>query len=332
MENNIFKPLIESLAECIPIAWDMFGNLSYRLWTGRKYEGDEIVINEGDIVETESIRMYEYYATEDFNISKLDNVVKYSFIEGEKKGVSCCIGYTVEGEQKVFDALEGHAIVGGASRWGKSSFLNVLITNIMRTYTENEVMFLGCDFKKSDVYYFRKYKHFRGMSTNKQEFLAQIRGLEKEIQKRADILDKANCRNVIKYNEKNDVKLSYIIFVIDELIQLVVDRECKELLHTFMSKCASYGIYAILASQDLTKETIGRCKMNCSQVIGFHTFDETDSTTLMGKGYDLQDITTKGRCKIRNSEGVVETQVFYISEEQIDEILKPFEKDNSIKA
>ena len=110
--------------------------------------------------------------------------------------------------------------------------------------------------------------------------------------------------------------MSYIIFVIDELIQVVSDKESRERLHTFMSKCASYGIYFILASQDCTKEVIGRCKMNCSQIIGFHTFDSTDSDTLIGKNNNLQDITVKGRCKIKNSEGISEVQIFYLEEDE----------------
>jgi hypothetical protein len=65
--------------------------------------------------------------------------------------------------------------------------------------------------------------------------------------------------------------------------------------------------------------------MNCPQVIGLRTNDETDSITLIGKGYNLQDITVKGRCKIKNSDGVNEVQTFYISEEEIEASLKPFE-------
>ena len=38
--------------------------------------------------------------------------------------------------------------------------LGVFITNIIRTYTKNEVCFIGCDYKKSDVYYFKKYNHY----------------------------------------------------------------------------------------------------------------------------------------------------------------------------
>ncbi|WP_440249866.1 FtsK/SpoIIIE domain-containing protein [Dialister succinatiphilus] len=320
----MFKPLIDALFDAVPVAWDMYSNFIYRLVTGRKFE-DTIEVLEGDIMEVENIVKYEYIPTEEIkDMSKEMNVIKFIFIEGEKEGIKACIGYDIEGNLKNFDMLEGHAIVGGASRWGKSSFLNVFITNITKTYTRNEVCFLGCDYKKADVYYFRNYNNFLGMSTNKKEFMDQMKWLEKEMSKRADILDEANCRNVINYNKKHDTKISYIIVVIDELIQVVSDKDCKDKLHLIMSKCASYGIYFLLATQDCTKETIGRCKMNCSQIVGFHTFDQTDSDTLIGKGYDLQDINVKGRCKIKNSEGIVETQIFYLEEDEIEEMLKPY--------
>ena len=320
----MFKPLIDALFDAVPVAWDMYSNFIYRLVTGRKFE-DTIEVLEGDIMEVENIVKYEYIPTEEIkDMSKEMNVIKFIFIEGEKEGIKACIGYDIEGNLKIFDMLEGHTMVGGASRWGKSSFLNVFITNITKTYTRNEVCFLGCDYKKADVYYFRNYNNFLGMSTNKKEFMDQMKWLEKEMSKRADILDEANCRNVINYNKKHDTKISYIIVVIDELVQVVSDKDCKDKLHLIMSKCASYGIYFLLATQDCTKETIGRCKMNCSQIVGFHTFDQTDSDTLIGKGYDLQDINVKGRCKIKNSEGVVETQIFYLDEDKMEELLKPY--------
>ena len=292
------------------------------------YTAKAIVTEEKEeIIKTENILKYEYFPIEKVNTDKKDNILKYTFIEGDKMGIRACIGYNMEEELQVIDILDGHIVVGGASRWGKSNFLNVFITNIIKTYTPNEVQLAGSDFKKSDVYYFRKYKHFEnaGVSTDKEGFLNQIKALEKEMERRANILDKTNCRNAISYNKKNDTKMTYIVFIVDELIQVTIDTECRNKLHNIMSKCASYGIYFILASQDLTKDVIGRCKMNCSQVVGFHTFDQTDSDTLIGKGYNLQDITVKGRCKIKNSDGVNEVQTFYISEEEIEDTLKPFE-------
>ena len=286
------------------------------------YDSNRIELD--PVIEVDNIVKYEYHPVDNFEQIGLKDKIIFTYTEGEKEGVQAFIGYDSDNNLKSFDMLEGHTMVGGASRWGKSSFLNVFITNITKTYTRNEVCFLGCDYKKADVYYFRNYNNFLGMSTNKEEFMAQMKWLEKEMNKRADILDKANCRNAINYNKKYDTKISYIIFVIDELIQVVSDKDCKDKLHLIMSKCASYGIYFLLATQDCTKETIGRCKMNCSQIVGFHTFDQTDSDTLIGKGYNLQDINVKGRCKIKNSEGIVETQIFYLDEDKMDEMLKPY--------
>ena len=318
----LFRPLINALFDVVPVVWDAYSNAVYKLVTGVKFE-DKIEVEEDDEIQTYNICKYEYIPTESFDICKVNKVITFEFIEGEKEGLKANIGYSLDGNLKIFDMLEGHTMVGGASRWGKSSFLNEFITNIMLTYTPNEVIFAGCDFKKSDIYYFRKYNHFTGgVSTNKNEFKNQINSLKKEMDKRSEILDKANCRNAITYNKKYDNKMTYIIFVIDELVQLVRDKECREMLHTTMSVCASYGIYFILASQDFTKDTIGKCKMNCSQIVGFHTLDETDSVTLIGKDHNLQDINVKGRCKIKNSEGIVETQIFYLEEDKIEELLK----------
>ena len=286
------------------------------------YDSNRIELD--PVIEVDNIVKYEYHPVDNFEQIGLKDKIIFTYTEGEKEGVQAFIGYDLDNNLKSFDMLEGHTMVGGASRWGKSSFLNVFITNITKTYTRNEVCFLGCDYKKADVYYFRNYNNFLGMSTNKKEFMDQMKWLEKEMSKRADILDEANCRNVINYNKKHDTKISYIIVVIDELVQVVSDKDCKDKLHLIMSKCASYGIYFLLATQDCTKETIGRCKMNCSQIVGFHTFDQTDSDTLIGKGYDLQDINVKGRCKIKNSEGVVETQIFYLDEDKMEELLKPY--------
>ena len=106
-----------------------------------------------EVIETNNIIKYEYYPVENINLeNKEENIIKYIFIEGEKEGIKSCMGQDLEGNNISIDLLEGHTVVGGASRWGKSNFLNVFITNIIRTYTKNEVCFIGCDYKKSDVY------------------------------------------------------------------------------------------------------------------------------------------------------------------------------------
>ena len=336
--ENALQPLVSGLVEVSPSLWKHTKRIGkywlmlpfdcskilFDIATGRyEYVTDEKELSLKDQLEINNVVKYKYFPLDDLERSFINpKFIKYEYIEGDKKSIKACVGCNMEGEPKWFDILDGHALVGGASRWGKSSFLNAFITYILMTYTEREVVLGGCDFKKSDIYYFRKFKHFTGeVATNTSEFLQAMSNLEKEMNKRAEILDKANCRNVISYNEKYDKKFTYIIYVIDELPLLTSDKKCADKLRLIMGQCASYGIYFILATQDSTKESIGKCKMNVSQIVGFHTKDETDSKTLINSDI-LKDITVKGRCFIDSGAEMEEAQIFFLEEDEIEELLK----------
>ena len=336
--ENALQPLVSGLVEVSPSLWKHTKRIGkywlmlpfdcskilFDIATGRyEYVTDEKELSLKDQLEINNIVKYEYYPLDELERSSVNqNLVKYEYIEGEKKGVRACVGCNMEGEPKWFDILEGHTLVGGMSEWGKGGFLNAFITSILLSYTPNEVAFMGCDFIKKDIYYFRRYKHFiNDIATNKNEFLKHMDKLETIMNQRAKIIDEYNCRSVKNYNSRYDKKMTYIIYVLDELPQVTHDKECSDKLKLIMQKCRSYGIYFILATQDATKDTIGKCKMNCSQTVGFRTRDTTDSKTLINNEI-LETIRVRGRCFIDNSEGMEETQIFYVSEEQMEDLLK----------
>ena len=277
----------------------------------------------------ENISKYEYYPVGISDILEDKNIIRYQYTEGEKDGVSFYLGNDVnnEGEKVKIDILDGSILIGGMTGAGKSNILNVLITSLMLTYTPNEVSFLGCDLADADVSYFYKYKHFINMSTTHNGFLEQVNWFRNKYKERMKILKETNCRNVVNYNKKNDKKMTYFVFVIDEVVLLSVNEKCKKELHQIMSHGRKAGFYFILCMQDATKDSIGKCKMNCPQIIGLKTNDETDSNTIIGKNHNLQDINIVGRCKIRNKNGVKEVQSFYIEEDEMERLLKHNLKD-----
>ena len=289
------------------------------------YDSNEIV--EDPTIETDNIVKYEYMPTESFNECKIDNTIKYQFIEGEKDGLSFYLGKDLEGNDFKINILDGSLLIGGMTGAGKGNILNVLVTSLMLTYTEREVIFLGCDITQSDVYYFGNYKHFKGMSSTHSKFLEQVEWLENKFKERAKILNESNCRNVISYNKKHDKKMSYFVFVIDEVVLLTRNNKCKEKLHDIMCIGRKYGCYFVLCLQDATKDTIGKCKMNCPQVIGLKTNDETDSNTIIGKNQNLQDIKEAGRCKVKTKKGITEVQSMFIDEDEIERLLRPYLKE-----
>ena len=219
----------------------------------------------------ENITKYEYYPVGISDILEDKNIIRYQYTEGEKDGVSFYLGNDVnnEGEKVKIDILDGSILIGGMTGTGKSNILNVLITSLMLTYTPNEVSFLGCDLADADVSYFYKYKHFINMSTTHNGFLEQVNWFRNKYKERMEILKEANCRNVVNYNKKNDKKMTYFVFVIDEVVLLSANEKCKKELHQIMSHGRKAGFYFILCMQDATKDTIGKCKTNtvgCSYI------------------------------------------------------------------
>lgn len=332
--NNILEPLVDSLIgatgllfKAAYMGFDTLGNIMYRIIEGKPFETSTEELEEGVVID--NIVKYKFIPVDSFiNINKNNKLIRYEYIEGEKEGVKACIGCDMEGNYKWLDMLDGHLLVGGATDWGKSSVINVFLTSIMQNYTTNEVILGGCDPKASDIYYFRQFKHFEsvGVSTDIDGFIKQMGALKREMDRRAEILENANCRNVKKYNEVSEDKLPYIVFIIDELPQIMANEKCKKELHLIMAKARSYGAYFILITQDGTKESIGKCKMNCNQVIGFHTKDATDSNTLINDDR-LYKIKDKGRCYFTNGkEDFVETQIFFIEEEEMEDILSKYKK------
>ena len=326
--SNFLEPLVNSLYDsailCLKAStkvYDMWGNLVYRIVEGKPYIGDNNVIDK-------SIK-YRFLPLEDLEIK---STIDYEYKEGDKNGLKACVGYEIDNNKPVWvNMLESHLLVAGASRWGKSNVINVILTSLMMSYTPNEIGFLLCDYKNADLKQFERYKHVRGkVSTCKSEFLNQLELVKKEMDKRAKILSNADCLNAINYNKVSKAKLTYIIFVIDELVQLTHDKTCREELHLIMSRCASYGIYFILVSQDCTKEVIGRCKMNVSHTIGLHTRDKSDSDMII-KNAELEDIRVVGRAKY-DCKDLIEFQSFYITEEQIKDLLKSLLKESKVKA
>lgn len=327
----LFRPLINALFDVVPVVWDAYSNAVYRLVTGVKFE-DKIEVED---IEINNEVLYEYVPLfeEDktnFKKFKLDNKIVYEYIEGNKEGLRACVGVDVNGNNVWFNMLNSHLLIGGMARRGKSSLIRSILLGFMLSYTPNEVRFLLCDYKRADVKLFERYKHSIGKcSTNKEEFLKQLEWLYKQKEERTKWLEKYDELNMVDYNNNPNIKekFPYIVFVVDELPQVMNDEECQRKLHLTMSELTYVGIYFILATQDCSKNVIGRCKMNCSQTFGFQTRDETDSKLLMPTG-NLQDIKIVGRCKYDDMGEILEFQTYFTTVKDVRDRLEYLLKDN----
>lgn len=350
-EGNLFAPLASSLHDTVKQipnaidsvldlganmgkgafklaceALDCYGDIIYRVIEGKPYI-ENIEANTEEEISIENIQgKYKFHAIDQFKEFRLGNKISYVGVEGEKEGLKAYVGVDAEGEYYPLDILRGHLLIGACSEWGKSNLINIYMTNLIRTYTENEFRYMLCDYKSMDLMQFEGYKHCIGNCVNdKKGFLKQVDYLEKEYKRRSSYVREKGYLNVKDFNEdmENEEKFPYIIYIIDELPMVVADNQSKTRLIELMRMCRVGGIYLILATQDARKATIDAVRMLVSQVVGLHTSTKTDSDTLIPEA-DLHKIDVRGRFKIEVGGEINEVQSFYLKAKEIKEVLKNF--------
>lgn len=268
----------------------------------------------------------EYMPIESLDLASIPTMCKFKEVNVAKiDNLKICLGIGGNNQKVYFDMLNSHLLICASARWGKSSLVTCMMVSFLLFHGGYKVKFLLCDYKRADIKRFEGCNGVQGKcSVNDFEFKEQIKWLYKQADERAIILEESGYMNVIEYNASNKTKIPYIIFVIDELPQVMQDKDAKEMLHMAMAKLPYAGIYFICITQDCSKETIGKMKMNVSQKIGLHVSDKTDSDMVI-RGANLEEIRDRGRCKIDDGE-LTEFQSFFLDKNEVEAYLKGFKK------
>lgn len=258
------------------------------------------------------------------NLGSFDNYTlpeKCSY-ESLKKDINntlkCYVGVNIRGVQEIDFFKDGSLLVGGASRWGKTSLLYSILLSLMDRYDSEYLKIVLVDFKQVDLVRLDKYKHVvSDCITDINRFKSLLSWIENECNNRAKLFRNYDVANIQEFNNLNTNKLQPLIIVIDEIAQILTgDKketdEVKSWLHRIICKCMAFGIYFIVCTQELSRDTLGKMKINFTQSAGVKCADKTASDLIIKNG-NLEDITVKGRCKIDNSDGITEFQSYLVT-------------------
>ena len=146
------------------------------------------------------------------------------------------LGKTISNETFVADlAKMPHLLMAGATGQGKSVGLNAILASLLYKKHPSQVKFVLVDPKKVELTLFNKIeRHFlaklpdtdEAIITDTKKVINTLNSLCIEMDQRYDLLQNAQCRNIVEYNKKfiarklnpNDGHryLPYIVLVIDE--------------------------------------------------------------------------------------------------------------------
>lgn len=192
------------------------------------------------------------------NVCLGDLIFEDTFKNSESKTVFC-LGKDVGGDTVYADiAKMPHVIVAGATGMGKSVCINSIIASILYKATPDEVRFILIDPKNVEFVGYRNIPHLlHPVITDAKEAAGALMWAVEEMERRYELLERAEVRKLDSYNEKVRENpelgnpIPKIIIAIDELsdIMSMAKRPAEDLIMSIAQKARAAGIHLIIGTQ-----------------------------------------------------------------------------------
>ncbi len=231
-------------------------------------------------------------------------VTSEKFLNAKKMALPIAIGRTISNEVFVFDlAKTPHVLMAGATGQGKSVGLNAVLTSLLYYKHPSELKLVLVDPKKVELTLYSKIeRHYLAklpdaadaIITDTSQVVRTLNSLCIEMDNRYELLKKAQCRNIIEYNEKFCSRhlnpehghryLPYIVLIFDEFADCIMTagREVESPVARLAQLARAIGIHLIVATQRPSVNIItGVIKANFPARIAFRVSSSVDSRTIL---------------------------------------------------
>ena len=238
------------------------------------------------------------------------------------------LGKDVAGANWLYDVSKTpHLLVAGATNSGKSVCLNAIIASLLYQNSADSLRFIMVDPKRVELPAYNGIPHLlTPVITEVSKTINALKWCSNEMDRRYDLLNQSGKKNIKSYNETAKEKMPYIVFIIDELADLMVtaakDIEGSIIRLTQMSRAV--GIHLILATQRPSVDVItGLIKANIPARIAFSVASAIDSKTildcsgaekLLGKGDMLFSAAEMSKPKRLQGAYLSDDEIFRITE------------------
>ena len=219
------------------------------------------------------------------------------FVETESL-LTLAIGKTTSGEISTLDLSKmPHLLIAGTTGSGKSVCINTIICSILYSATPDEVKFVMIDPKKVEMTLYKKLQGYHLLKmedisepivTSVDNAILALRALEKEMDRRYNVLADAIVRNISEYNEKmvktNEKIMPYVVLVVDELADLMMlsAKDVEAPIARLAQLSRAVGIHLVIATQRPSVDVItGVIKANFPSRIAFQVASKIDSRTII---------------------------------------------------
>ena len=263
--------------------------------------------------------------------------------------VPLVLGKDVAGNDLIFDLTKApHLLVAGATGSGKSVCLNAILCGFLMSRTPEQLRLILVDPKRVEFTCYNDLPHLLVPVINDPKKVAfGLRWAIMEMEKRYRLLQKAGCRNIVGYNNRqvaqqeelfdggaaapapaapDDMpeKLPYIVIVVDEVadIMAAVGKEIEPAIARLTSLSRAVGIHLILATQRPSVDVItGTIKSNIPGRIAFKVSQSNDSRTILDSP-GAEELIGKGDLLfLKEGSQLMRAQGAWVGDDEIERVV-----------
>ena len=196
------------------------------------------------------------------------------------------LGKDISGRAVFFDLSEmPHLLVAGTTGSGKSVMLNGLLTSLLLTTDPRQVKMVLIDPKRVELSQFGRVPHLiTPVVTDVKKAANALTWGVAEMERRYEVLERNGVRSLEGYNTKAEVPMPYVVVVIDELADLMMQAGAKveDAIIRLAQKARAVGIHLVVATQRPSVDVItGMIKANIPSRIAFAVSSQVDSRVIM---------------------------------------------------
>ncbi len=196
------------------------------------------------------------------------------------------LGKDVAGKVWFADLLKmPHLLIAGSTGSGKTVCINTVILSLLYQNSPETLRFIFVDPKRVELTLYNGIPHLMTpVITDAAKTVNALKWTIGEMERRFDVLAKAGKRDIQSYNKTAEEKLPYLVFVIDELADLMAmaASEVEAGIIRIAQMARAVGIHLIVATQRPSVEVItGLMKANIPARIAFSVASLVDSRTIL---------------------------------------------------
>lgn len=237
-----------------------------------------------------------------------------TYVPIKTKAYEIFIGYQFDGKPMILNMNKfPHLLVAGTIGSGKSRVAFIMLTTLLHNHSEKEIVIYLAQIRKKDLNKFRDCKQVKFCADTLEETALMLERLDKLVDKRSEMLDKAAVENIFDYNKISKIKMKYVYIFADEISFYMPDNgdtdqekelkeKCLSKLKNIIKSSRSVGIFVEANLQRSTVDNLPSTIKSQMNRLTFHQKSEIDSNNI---------INIKDAIYLKEQECILDTNKYY---------------------